>query len=146
LVQASEEDGWADSAGWDSQEAAEEEAAPPPGTSQRQALAPEDIDPSAAIWRAVVLFSFEANNEDELTVAENEEVDILVRECDEEGWLLARSRAGTRGYVPYNYVEVYECLAQDDQEEGDQQPRTNRTNRHHTTIFYIIFHFRVYQT
>jgi hypothetical protein len=63
-------------------------------------------------------------------VAENEEVDILVRECDEEGWLLGRNRAGRRGYVPYNYVEVYECLAEDDQEEGQQQqPAVNRTNR-----------------
>jgi hypothetical protein len=62
-------------------------------------------------------------------VAENEEVDILVRECDEEGWLLGRNRAGRRGYVPYNYVEVYECLAEDDQEQGQQQPAVNRTNR-----------------
>ncbi len=125
------DDNWADAGGWDSQEAEGAAAVPAPGTggSERPALAPEDIDPSAAVWRAVVLFNFEANNEDELTVAENEEVDILVRECDEEGWLLGRNRAGRRGYVPYNYVEVYECLAEDDQEQGQQQPPVNRTNR-----------------
>jgi hypothetical protein len=131
------DDGWADSSGWDNQESADgnddDGGAPQQAVGSggeagdRQALAPEDIDPNAAIWRAVVLFNFEANNEDELSVVENEEVDIMVRECDEEGWLMGRNKAGRRGYVPYNYVEVFACLAEDDSVE-EKQPQVNRTN------------------
>jgi hypothetical protein len=35
----------------------------------------------------VVLFTFQGNNEDEINITENEQVDILVKECDEEGWV-----------------------------------------------------------
>ena len=129
------DDGWANAAEWGTEETAtygdedDNEEGAPAASGERQCLAPEDIDPNAAIWRAVVLFTFEANNEDELDVVENEEVDILVRECDEEGWLMGRTKAGRRGYVPYNYVEVYECLAEDDQQQGEEKrPLVNRTN------------------
>jgi hypothetical protein len=122
------DDGWA--ADWDSQEPAAEDAA---AGGERQGLAPEEIDPNAAVWRAVVLFTFEANNEDELNVTENEEIDILVRECDEEGWLMGRNKEGRRGYVPYNYVEVYECLAEDDQQQQEPVSRTN--SYRHESIF-----------
>ena len=39
-------------------------------------------------------------------MTENEEIDIMVKECDEEGWLMGRNSQGTRGYIPHNYVEV----------------------------------------
>ena len=65
------------------------------------------IDPEADIWKAVVLFTFQANNEDEIGITENEQVDILVKECDEDGWVKVRNAAGQVGYAPTNYLEVY---------------------------------------
>ena len=65
------------------------------------------IDPEADIWKAIVLFTFQANNEDEIGITENEQVDILVKECDEEGWVKVRNAAGQVGYAPTNYLEVY---------------------------------------
>lgn len=74
---------------------------------QPAATSTAEIDPNADIWKAVVLFSFEANNSDEITITENEQVDILVKECDEEGWVKVRNAGGQTGYAPTNYVEVY---------------------------------------
>ena len=87
--------------GWGQQQSEEHTAA-----DQDQPAAVE-IDPNADIWKAIVLFTFTAQNEDELTVSENEDIEILVRECDEEGWVMARTSSGTKGYVPSNYIEVY---------------------------------------
>ena len=134
--EAGQED-WAAGAGWDQQQPtesaqwngngeAEQEAGQDWGrqastgsgagwagqqsTEQQQ---PAVIDPAADLWRAVVLYTFNGQNSDELTVTENEEVEILVRECDEEGWLMARNSQGERGYVPTNYVEVFASAMED---------------------------------
>ena len=31
------------------------------------------------VWKAIVLFPFEAQNEDELSVTENEDIDVMVK-------------------------------------------------------------------
>ena len=46
-------------------------AAVDPGSGQGTAAA---IDPNADIWKAVVLFTFAGNNEDEINITENEQV------------------------------------------------------------------------
>ena len=88
-----------------SREASVEQPAPPPDPAAPEA-APV-IDPNADIWKAVVLFTFQANNEDEINITENEQVDIMVKECDEEGWVMVRNSSGVRGYAPTNYLEVF---------------------------------------
>lgn len=46
---------------------------------------------------AVALFDFTSQNPDELDVVENEEVTILMGQCDEDGWLMAVNSKGERG-------------------------------------------------
>ena len=38
----------------------------------------------------------------------------MVRECDEEGWVMARNAAGGKGYVPSNYIEVYASVPKEE--------------------------------
>ena len=82
------------------------------------------IDPNADIWKAVVLFTFQANNEDEINITENEQVDIMVKECDEEGWVMVRNSSGQKGYAPTNYLEVFasETLGNQQGVSGLSQP------------------------
>lgn len=61
---------------------------------------------STGAVRAVALYSFSSQNTDELTVEENEEVSVLLGECDEEGWLMVMNKSGQKGYVPQNYLEL----------------------------------------
>ena len=112
--QTGDQQGWNGEADWaqegQQQEQEEEEGQPGP-----------DIDPQADVWKALVLYTFTANNEDELTVSENEDICVLVRECDEEGWVMARNQAGRKGYVPSNYIEVYASLPREEESQGLQQ-------------------------
>ncbi|CAM1309462.1 FCHSD2 (predicted) [Pycnogonum litorale] len=55
--------------------------------------------------RCIALFQYEASNSDELTIAEQEVLDI-VGEGDGDGWVRARNSNGIEGYIPQNYVEV----------------------------------------
>jgi hypothetical protein len=58
-------------------------------------------DPNAA----VVLYDFTADGEDELTVAEGE--DLIILERDSDDWWKVRNSKGQEGVVPASYVEVY---------------------------------------
>lgn len=49
--------------------------------------------------------SFQAQNPDELTIVENEQLEV-VGEGDGDGWLRARNYRGEEGYVPHNYLDV----------------------------------------
>ena len=82
--------------------------------AEAEAQPQAEIDPNADIWKAQVLFTFTSQNDDELTVTENEDVEILVRECDEEGWVMARNVSGQKGYVPSNYIEVYASVPKEE--------------------------------
>ena len=44
--------------------------------------------------------------------------------------------------MPYNYVEVYECLAEDDQQQGgEERPPVNRSNSYrHAHYHSVTFH------
>ena len=46
----------------------------------------------------------QADNPDELSIVENEQLEII-SEGDGDGWLRARNYRGEEGYVPYNYLE-----------------------------------------
>ena len=98
-------------------------------STEQQAAEPDIvIDPNADIWKAVVLFTFTSQNEDELSVIENEEVEILVKECDEEGWVMVQNSVGRKGYVPTNYVEVYASVMKAETEQKAGFSRTNSTS------------------
>ena len=72
---------------------------PDQGESEEE-WAEADYDPNAA----VVLYDFTADGEDELTVAEGE--DLIVLERDSDDWWKVRNSKGREGVVPASYVEV----------------------------------------
>lgn len=132
-----QEQDWAQGGGWEQQHQWNGDAAPlDGGWAQQQSVEQDqsdqaaeaeqqqpkvDIDPNADIWKAMVLFTFTAQNEDELTVTENEDIDVLVRECDEDGWVMARNVSGGKGYVPSNYIEVYASVPREETTPQQQQ-------------------------
>ena len=142
--EAGEQD-WAEAGGWDEQQYNGQEAAPASldgwgqqesvdqqqqseqgDQADQQQVARAEIDPNADIWKAMVLFTFSAQNEDELTVTENEDVEVMVRECDEDGWVMARNVSGEKGYVPSNYIEVYASVPREESQEYSQPGHYSR--------------------
>ena len=71
----------------------EEEEEPEQGGSQ-------EYDPNAA----VVLYDFTADGDDELSVAEGE--DLIVLDGESDDWWKVRNSNGQEGVVPASYVEV----------------------------------------
>ena len=53
-----------------------------------------------------MLYNFDAQNGDELTITEGEVVYLANEECDEEGWAVCINAQGQKGYVPCNYLEL----------------------------------------
>lgn len=53
----------------------------------------------------VKVYSYNAQNPDELTIVENEQLEV-VGDGDGDGWLRARNYRGEEGYVPHNYLDV----------------------------------------
>lgn len=56
---------------------------------------------------AIALYDFEAQGDDELTVAENESLTLVERENDD--WWKVRNASGQEGVVPASYIEVAEA-------------------------------------
>lgn len=54
--------------------------------------------------RAIVLYDFTADGEDEMNATEGETVQVLERDTDE--WWKCRNAQGEEGVVPANYLEV----------------------------------------
>lgn len=50
-------------------------------------------------------FLLQAQNPDELTIVENEQLEVI-GEGDGDGWLRARNYRGEEGFVPHNYLDV----------------------------------------
>lgn len=65
------------------------------------------------VYKCVAIYTYEAQNPDELSIVENEHLE-LIGEGDGDGWVRARNYKGEEGYVPQNYVE-----ADADAEVGD---------------------------
>nr|BAK22648.1 nervous wreck L [Bombyx mori] len=75
------------------------ESDPEPSTS-------EPIEPPAPpLYKCTALYSYTAQNPDELSIIENEQLEV-VGEGDGDGWLKARNYRGEEGYVPHNYLDV----------------------------------------
>ncbi|XP_030384968.1 protein nervous wreck isoform X2 [Scaptodrosophila lebanonensis] len=62
-------------------------------------------EPKEAIFKCTALYSYTAQNPDELTIVENEQLEVI-GEGDGDGWLRARNFRGEEGYVPHNYLDI----------------------------------------
>lgn len=70
------------------------------------AVAKGSVDESSVpVFKCTALYSYSAQNPDELTIVENEQLEV-VGEGDGDGWLRARNYRGEEGYVPHNYLDV----------------------------------------
>lgn len=64
------------------------------------------MSPSRGLFKVPhKFFPFKAQNEDELTIVESEQLEV-VGEGDGDGWLRARNYRGEEGFVPHNYLDV----------------------------------------
>lgn len=74
------------------------------------------------ILKCTALYSYTAQNPDELSIVENEQLEV-VGEGDGDGWLRARNYRGEEGYVPHNYLDVEPLSEQ--QKTSASTPGTN---------------------
>ncbi|XP_050518858.1 protein nervous wreck isoform X2 [Diabrotica virgifera virgifera] len=65
----------------------------------------QEAVPSTPLLKCTALYSYTAQNPDELTIVENEQLEV-VGEGDGDGWLRARNYRGEEGYVPQNYLDI----------------------------------------
>ncbi|XP_072401280.1 protein nervous wreck isoform X3 [Diabrotica undecimpunctata] len=70
-----------------------------------EGLVRQEAAPSAPLLKCTALYSYTAQNPDELTIVENEQLEV-VGEGDGDGWLRARNYRGEEGYVPQNYLDI----------------------------------------
>ncbi|KAJ0184049.1 hypothetical protein K1T71_000472 [Dendrolimus kikuchii] len=76
------------------------------GETEPETSAPEATEPPAApLFKCTALYSYTAQNPDELSIIESEQLEV-VGEGDGDGWLRARNYRGEEGYVPHNYLDV----------------------------------------
>ncbi|CAD6924658.1 unnamed protein product [Tilletia controversa] len=68
---------------------------------------------------AIALYDFTAEGDDELSVAENEDLFILERE--NEDWWKVRNQAGQEGVVPASYVEAKNGASTDAGDQGEDE-------------------------
>lgn len=108
---------------WDTEDTASKQ------TSAAAAPATVATSPPAAaaateqIFKCTALYSYTAQNPDELTIVENEQLEVI-GDGDGDGWLRARNYRGEEGYVPNNYLDV----------ERDVPADTNANQRLSTQI------------
>jgi len=66
----------------------------------------QDADPN--IIRCIAFYPYEAQNVDELSILENEELEVLLAFSEGDGWVKARNYKGEEGFVPQNYLDLPE--------------------------------------
>ena len=54
------------------------------------------------------MLRFQAQNVDELSILENEELEVLLAFSEGDGWVKARNYKGEEGFVPQNYLDLPE--------------------------------------
>ncbi|KZC08284.1 FCH and double SH3 domains protein 2, partial [Dufourea novaeangliae] len=64
-----------------------------------------EVPPAQPIYKCTALYSYTAQNPDELSIVESEQLEV-VGEGDGDGWLRARNYRGEEGFVPQNYLDV----------------------------------------
>jgi len=103
------------------------DAAPEPS----YARSPASAEPKTVRWAAdssaaggesaTVLYDFDAQGDDELTVHENETVTVVDKENDE--WWSVRNAAGKEGVVPAQYVQLGEGASDAYGDNGEDDSR-----------------------
>ncbi|XP_063699365.1 protein nervous wreck isoform X2 [Culicoides brevitarsis] len=86
----------------------------PPKTSPPAAPTGVSSSESMQTFKCTALYSYNAQNPDELTIVENEQLEV-VGEGDGDGWLRARNYRGEEGFVPHNYLDVERDTSSQDQ-------------------------------
>lgn len=97
-------------AGWDDPSNVDWGAEEASSAAAAAAAAADSADESGAasneqIFKCTALYSYTAQNPDELTIVENEQLEVI-GDGDGDGWLRARNYRGEEGYVPHNYLDV----------------------------------------
>lgn len=82
---------------------------------------PEDI---VTYPKCTVLYNYTAQNPDELTIVENEELEVM-GEGDGDGWVQARNYKGEVGFIPQNYIEMEEGAVPSTQTDFTTFPEPN---------------------
>ncbi|XP_073344387.1 SH3 domain-containing kinase-binding protein 1 isoform X2 [Pagrus major] len=75
-----------------------------------------------------VLFPYEAQNEDELSIKEGEIVNIITKECADAGWWMGEI-GGRQGVFPDNFVKLLEA----EKERPKKPPPPSAPSAKHTT-------------
>ncbi|XP_019740299.1 SH3 domain-containing kinase-binding protein 1 isoform X1 [Hippocampus comes] len=75
-----------------------------------------------------VLFPYEAQNEDELTIKEGEIIAIITKECADTGWWMGEV-GGRQGVFPDNFVKLLEA----EKERPKKPPPPSAPSAKHTT-------------
>uniref|UniRef100_A0A182QAQ5 FCH and double SH3 domains protein 2 n=1 Tax=Anopheles farauti TaxID=69004 RepID=A0A182QAQ5_9DIPT len=103
--------GWDDptQVDWGAEEAAAAAASSSSSSAQAAAEAAvasvQQREPVGQTFKCTALYSYTAQNPDELTIVESEQLEV-VGEGDGDGWLRARNYRGEEGFVPHNYLDV----------------------------------------
>jgi hypothetical protein len=82
--------------------------ASPNSTLDDSCRRPRTTPAAGPIRRAVAVFRFDATNDDELSIEENERLDILDdgETSTDAGWLRARNAQGDVGLVPQEFIRI----------------------------------------
>uniref|UniRef100_A0AAG5D9S3 FCH and double SH3 domains protein 2 n=1 Tax=Anopheles atroparvus TaxID=41427 RepID=A0AAG5D9S3_ANOAO len=72
---------------------------------QQEQQQQQSQQPASQTFKCTALYSYTAQNPDELTIVESEQLEV-VGEGDGDGWLRARNYRGEEGFVPHNYLDV----------------------------------------
>ncbi|MBN3321684.1 SH3K1 protein, partial [Atractosteus spatula] len=91
---------------------------PPAGAPQEAPARSEPDSKAKAKEYCKVIFPYEAQNEDELTIKEGDIVAIVSKECGDAGWWLGELN-GRQGVFPDNFVKL---LAPDVEKERPKKP------------------------
>uniref|UniRef100_A0A182N7I7 FCH and double SH3 domains protein 2 n=1 Tax=Anopheles dirus TaxID=7168 RepID=A0A182N7I7_9DIPT len=99
--------GWDDptQVDWGAEEAAAAAASSSQAAVEPTAAAVQQREPASQTFKCTALYSYTAQNPDELTIVESEQLEV-VGEGDGDGWLRARNYRGEEGFVPHNYLDV----------------------------------------
>uniref|UniRef100_A0A182JYR8 FCH and double SH3 domains protein 2 n=1 Tax=Anopheles christyi TaxID=43041 RepID=A0A182JYR8_9DIPT len=101
--------GWDDptQVDWGAEEAAAAAAAAASSEAAQESAssAAQQREPAGQTFKCTALYSYTAQNPDELTIVESEQLEV-VGEGDGDGWLRARNYRGEEGFVPHNYLDV----------------------------------------
>jgi len=108
---ASASSGWnepsdAAAAAWNDSEAQSPMTSVQIEAPDEQAANQQDADPS--IIRCIAFYDYVAQNVDELSILENEELEVLLAFSEGDGWVKARNYKGEEGFVPQNYLDLPE--------------------------------------